>query len=65
MDNSKEEVRFTYNFHDEDDGSYHSVTNSKCKECISANELCEMFVDFMESAGYSTQNIYDYFNEEN
>lgn len=64
MDDVREEVRFSYNFCDKDDGTEHTVTNAKCKECITADELCEMFVDFMESAGYSTENIFDYFREE-
>jgi len=63
MDNVKEEIQFSYNFYDKDDGTQHTVTNSKCKECITADELCEMFVDFMESAGYSTDNVFDYFKE--
>ena len=63
MDNVKEEIRFTYTFCDRDDGTMHTVTNSKVKECVLANELCEMFLDFMRSAGYSEENVFDYFNE--
>ena len=64
MDNSMEHVEFNYCFRDQDDGAVHEVRNSKRKECIGADELCEMFVDFMVSAGYSEQNIWDYFNED-
>ena len=64
MDDVREEVRFSYTFCDKDDGMMHTVTNSKTKECIHADELCEMFLDFMRSAGYSEQNVFDYFGEE-
>ena len=37
------------------------VKNQIKKDCVKSNELCEMFVDFMTSAGYSEQNIWDYF----
>lgn len=63
MDNMIERVKFSYAFIDEDDGTVHKVINTKEKDSINANELCEMFVDFMRSAGYSEQNIWDYFNE--
>ena len=63
MDNCMEHVEFSYCFNDQDDGTKHEVRSSKQKECISADELCEMFVDFMVSAGYSEENIWDYFNE--
>ena len=64
MDNVTEYVEFEYCFSDKDDGTEHQVRNCKRKDCIGADELCEMFVDFMESAGYSKQNIWDYFNED-
>lgn len=28
-------------------------------------DICEMFLDFMESVGFSEDNIFRYFNEEN
>ena len=64
MDNCMEHVEFYYCFHDQDDDTKHEVRNSKRKECIGADELCKMFVDFMVSAGYSEENIWDYFNED-
>lgn len=63
MDNMREEIRFTYTFCDKDDGMTHTVTNSKVKECVYVNELCEMFLDFARSAGYTEQNVLDYFNK--
>ena len=47
-----------------DDGTSHEVRNMKDKDCILANELCEMFLDFMQSAGYSEENVFKYFNED-
>ena len=64
MENSYEHIEFSYCFHNKDDGAEKIVRTSKSKECVGADELCEMFVDFMESAGYSKQNIWDYFNED-
>lgn len=64
MNNVTEYVEFEYCFSDKDDGTEHQVRNCKRNDCIYADELCEMFVDFMVSAGYSKQNIYDYFNKE-
>ena len=64
MDNVTEYVEFEYCFSDKDDGTEHQVRNYKRKDCISADELCEMFVDFMVSAGYSEQNIWDYFSQD-
>lgn len=63
MDNMVEKAKFTYTFNDEDDGSLHKVTALKEKECITAEELCEMFLQFMTSAGYSENNVWDYFKE--
>ena len=64
MDNVKEKVQFIYSFYDEDDGTTHEVTNTKDKDCILASELCEMFLDFMRSAGYSEESVFEYFNED-
>lgn len=60
MTDATETIKFTYTFKDED-GILHKVKNQIKKDCVKSNELCEMFVDFMTSAGYSEQNIWDYF----
>ena len=64
MDNINERVEFSYSFHDSDDGSTHFVRSSKERDSIRADELCEMFLDFMKSAGYSEDNVFDYFSED-
>ena len=61
MYESKERVEFSYGFIDQDDGTSHAVSCTKNKVCITADELCEMFVDFIQSAGYSENNVWDYF----
>ena len=61
MDTMTERVKFSYVFTDEDDGTVHKVVNTKNKDSITADELCEMFIDFMTSAGYSIENVYNYF----
>ena len=61
MSESKEMIEFSYGFVDADDGFKHEVRSAKSKECIGADEVCEMFLDFMRSAGYSEQNVWDYF----
>lgn len=63
MNDVNEQVSFNYEFCDKDTGTMHEVRSAKKKDTITAPELCEMFVDFMRSAGYSEQNVWDYFSE--
>ena len=63
MDTVNERVRFSYTLTDEDDGTVHKVVSLKEKDGITATEICEMFVNFMTAAGYSENNVFDYFNE--
>ncbi len=61
MKDVNEQVSFSYEFCDKDDGTMHEVRSAKKKDAITASELCEMFVDFMASAGYSVENVFNYF----
>ena len=61
MDTVNERVRFSYTFRDEDDGMIHKVVSLKEKDSVTAPEICEMFLDFMKAAGYSEENILEYF----
>ena len=61
MDTVNERVRFSYTFKDEDDGMIHKVISLKEKDSVTASEICEMFLDFMKAAGYSEENIFEYF----
>lgn len=58
-----EVVEFSYLF-DEDGDSKRVVIKKEDKDGLNGNDLCDAFVDFMTSAGFSEQNIYDYFKEE-
>ena len=63
MDTVNERVRFSYTFTDEDDGMVHKIVSLKDKDSITATEVCEMFLDFMRAAGYSEDNVFNYFNK--
>ena len=60
-----ETVEFSYWITDEHgDDEKRVIVRKHDEDGLNANTLCEAFVDFMEAAGFSTDNIYDYFNEE-
>ena len=61
MDNYMDNIEFTYINRNEDNSSHRQIMVNKHKECLTADEVCEMFLEFMESIGYAEQNIYDYF----
>lgn len=56
-----ERVRFSYEFSDADNDK--QVLNSINDDGLSCSRVCEAFVDFMTSAGYTEENIVDYFNK--
>lgn len=58
-----EVVEFSYLFDYEGD-SKRVVIKKEDKDGLNGTDLCDAFVDFMTSAGFSEQNIYDYFKEE-
>lgn len=60
-----EVIEFIYMFDANEKGedSKHIVMRKGNDLGVHADEICEMFVDFMRSAGFSEQNIYDYFKE--
>ena len=64
MSNASEKVKFTYRFYDEESGDLHEVNSGKEHDAITADELCEMFLDFMKAADYSEQSVLNYFNDE-
>jgi hypothetical protein len=62
-----EQINFTYYFGDQDSGTEHNVRSSRHDkdDCgLQCSDICEMFVDFMTSAGFSEQSIWDYFRED-
>lgn len=59
-----ESIEFVYSFTNEDKpDDLKRVIIRKSDEGLCATDICDAFVDFMTSAGFSEQNIYDYFNE--
>ena len=60
-----ETVEFSYWFTDEHGNDEKRViVRKQSAEGLDTNTLCEAFEDFMESAGFSVDNVYDYFNDE-
>lgn len=61
-----EKIQFSYAY-DEGDGSEVRQVNfqkADIKDCgLRATDICEMFVDFMNSVGFSEENVFKYFNE--
>ncbi len=60
-----ERIQFSYEFHnnDQDGDDIKEVFRTIKKDGLSCTEVCEAFVDFMTSAGYTEENIVDYFNQ--
>ena len=58
-----ERIEFTYTYHDKD-GEEKVVTQAKRNENgIHDYDICEMFLDFMRSVGFSEENVFRYFNQ--
>ena len=58
-----ERIEFNYSYHDED-GEEKMITASKRNEDgLHDYDICEMFLDFMNSVGFSEENVFRYFNE--
>lgn len=62
-----ERIKMIYNFNDDDKESYDEKTVSVVRNSVNGlhdHDVCEMFMDFMNSIGFSEGNIFKYFNEE-
>lgn len=58
-----ERIEFNYVFRD-DDGEEKMITQSKRDENgIHDYDVCEMFLTFMRSVGFSEENVFRYFQE--
>ena len=59
-----EAIEFRYVFKDNDQAAHEvrSVRKDKNDEGLHGTDICEMFMDFMRSVGFSEQNVIDYFN---
>ena len=57
-----EYIEFKYTF--EENGETKELKLSKCNENgIHDYDICEMFLDFMKSVGFSEENVFRYFEE--
>lgn len=57
-----ERVVMRYQFINEETGEVEKDVKLRLSEgMLKTCDLCEMFVDFMTSAGYAEENIYEYF----
>lgn len=59
-----EKVTLIYEFNDENNlKRVEAMKNDKEDSGLHDYEVCEMFMDFMRSVGFSEQNVIDYFRE--
>lgn len=58
-----ERVNFTYYFEDEEGQEQMVSSSQKEKNGLYAREVCELFLNFMCAAGFSEQNVLDYFRK--
>ncbi len=56
-----ENIEFKYRFKDEDETD--EIRVNKKMDVIHDYDLCEMFMDFVRSIGYSEENVLKYFRE--
>ena len=57
-----ENIEFRYCF--KNDGEIKEINvGKKAEDGLHDYEVCEMFLDFMRSVGFSEENIYKYFQE--
>jgi len=62
-----EHIEFTYGFKDEEFGTYKEVKMMRKDNNgngLTDSEVCEAFMDFMVSAGYSVESVEAYFRDE-
>ena len=57
------EMRYVFNDGDDDVKEVREIRRSSDKNPLYSSDVCEMFLDLMESAGFSPTNIFDYFRE--
>ena len=59
-----EKIKFIYEFSDPDIKDTKTVVlHREDTDGLTDTSVCEMFVDFMNSVGYSENNVFNYFNE--
>ena len=58
-----ETVEFKYCFKDDDNDSKQVCVMKRNENGVLDEDVCEMFLDFMSSAGYSLENVFKFFKE--
>lgn len=59
-----ERVEFNYRFHDDEGGSDKNVSLELRHENLNLTDVCEMFAEFIRSAGFSVDGMLRYFRDE-
>ena len=58
-----ERIELNYCYRDENDEEKNVTVSKRNEDGLHDYDVCEMFVDFMNSVGFSEENIFRYFNE--
>lgn len=56
-----EKIHFSYSFKDEGHSERVVDLGRSEEDGIYCDDVCELFLDFMKSVGYSEENIYEFF----
>ena len=57
-----EKIRFTYDYEDEKGPELH-VSHSRSEDGLCLKDVCIMFMDFIDAAGFSRERALEYFRE--
>ena len=58
-----ERIEFNYSYHNEDGEEKMMMVSKRNEDGLHDYDICEMFLDFMRSVGFSEANVFRYFNE--
>lgn len=58
-----ERIELNYVFRDKDNEEKMITQSKRNENGLQDYEVCEMFLDFMRSVGFSEENVYKYFQE--
>jgi hypothetical protein len=58
-----ERIELNYCYRDENDEEKIVTISKRDEDGLHDYDVCEMFVDFMNSVGFSEENVFRYFNE--
>ena len=59
-----ENIEFRYCFKEDDEVKEFNFCK-KAENGLHDYEVCEIFLDFMNSVGFSQENVFKYFNDDN